>query len=304
MKIYILGGTGFIGRSFISALLERGHEIHALIRPGKKSPLPSQVSLVEGDARYPGEWQKEIAGKDAVVNLAGVPIDPPWTARTKQLIYESRVTTTRNVVDAMSGTESLINASAIGYYGYCQDEILEETGPSGRGFLAAVCKDWEARATAAAQKKAKVTILRFGIVLGYGGILEKLARMLYMFFGSRIGSGKQWLSWVHIEDAVDAMLFCLEGKEGAYNISSPNPVRNQEIMRVLARLLQRTGSLPMPATFLKMALGEFAGVLLEGQRVHPARLLSEGFSFRYPRIEAALEHLLAKGVLDAVPHHV
>lgn len=296
MKIFVVGGTGFIGNNLISALLRKGHEIHALLRSNKKANFPSQVSVVKGDGIVEGAWQKKIGEVDTVINVAGSPIQPPWTNEMKNSIYRSRVETTRNIAMAMNNSQLLLTASAIGYYGFREDEILDESASCGDDFLATVCRDWEARSRNAS---CRVIIARMGIVLGYGGMLEQMVKMLKHFVGSRLGSGKQWFSWIHMEDLVKAMIFCLDNNTGndVYNISSPNPVRNQDLMQYLMKLSGKTSALPVPAAFLKLALGEFANIILRGQRVHPARLLEKGFQFQYPQLPQALEDLLKKLVI-------
>jgi hypothetical protein len=233
---------------------------------------------------------------NAVVNLAGNPVTPPWTSRKKKAMVQSRVDTTRCVAQAMEPGQTLVNASAIGYYGFCGEDILTEEAPCGHDFLSSLCHRWEAEASSAQERGTRVAIGRFGVVLGRGGVIEDMARMLRNFLGARFGSGEQWFSWIHIQDLIRAIEFCMERGEiqGSCNICSPYPVRNETLMRTLARTLGISPGLPIPASVLRFVLGEFASIVLESQRVHPAKLLRCGFSFEYPLLEGALEHLLER----------
>jgi hypothetical protein len=249
-----------------------------------------------GDARLPGDWQRNVAGHEAVVNLAGASIFTRWTAAAKRAIRESRLLTTRNIVDALpaGGGVTLVSTSAVGYYGFHGDEELDESVPPGDDFLARLCVEWESAALRARDKGARVAITRFGIVLGSGGgVLGKMAPVFRAFLGGPLGPGDQWFSWVHIEDLFGALLHLTEnpGSSGPYNLTAPAPVRNRELARELGRALHRPALLPVPAFAVRLVLGEFGNVVLKGQRVLPRRLLAEGFRFAYPRIESALAAL-------------
>ena len=297
MKVFIVGGTGFVGVNLANRLCARGDEVtvmgHGAARP---RGLDARVPLVFGDATVPGVWQERIGGHGAVVNLAGASIFTRWTGAAKRAIRDSRILTTRNVVAALAGgaTATLVSTSAVGYYGFRGDEELGEDAPPGTDFLARLCVDWEAEALAARERGVRVAITRFGIVLGPGGgVLGKMAPLFRSYLGGRLGSGGQWFSWVHVEDLFRALLHLLGRPEssGAYNLTAPEPVTNRVLTRELARVLHRPALVPVPAPLARLVLGEFGNVVLEGQRVLPRRLLAEGFSFAHPDFAGALEDL-------------
>jgi hypothetical protein len=301
MKILVTGGTGFVGRHLARRLSESGHEIFILTRSAAKAKESVPwATMIEGDPRKPGEWQQKAAESDAAINLAGSSIFTFWTDPVRKSILESRVLTTRNLVDGLcaSGKEKvLLNASAVGYYGSrMDDEILDEDSPAGAEFMSEVCIRWEEEAKKAARSGARVVLLRFGIVLGRGG--GALAMMLPAFrylLGTSMGSGRQWMSWIHREDLCSIFALLLNNREisGPVNCTAPNPVRNSEFARILAGILGRPIVFPaVPAFLLQVLLGEFANVVLKGQRVIPKRLMEAGFSFRFPTLQQALEDLV------------
>ncbi len=301
MKIFVTGGTGFVGRYVTRRLSEAGHEAFILTRsPVRAKQSIPWATIIEGDPKKPGEWQQQVAQSDAAINLAGSPILTVWTDSARKSILDSRILTTRNLVDALiaSGKEKiLINGSAVGYYGSrMDDEILDEDAPHGDEFMSKICVEWEDEAKKAAQSGIRVALCRFGLVLGRGG--GALATMLPAFrylLGSSIGSGRQWMSWIHQEDLFNIFSLLLSDKEisGPLNCVAPNPVRNTEFANILARTLGRPVLLPaVPAFLLSTLLGEFANVVLKGQRVIPKRLMETGFSFRFPTLQQALEDLL------------
>lgn len=295
MKVLITGGLGFIGTQLSDRLLEKGHQVIVVDRaPEPAAYTPQRVTYVPADTTMKGAWQEEIAGQDAVINLAGASIFTRWNDKTKQLIYDSRVLTTRNVVEAMDKNKEalLCSTSAVGYYGFRGDEELAEDDSPGSDFLAEVCIDWEAEANKATQKGARVVITRFGIVLGKtGGALGQMIPAFKKFVGGPLGSGKQWFSWVHMEDLLRAFIFVFENKDihGPVNLCSPNPVRNKDLAKALGKVLSRPSFLKTPAFTLRLALGEFGSILLEGQKVMPSKLRKHGFRFRYPEIMGALQ---------------
>lgn len=302
MKVFITGGTGFIGSYLTQELTRQGFTVTLLTRavqPGRF--LPQGASYLEGNPNHPGPWQDQAASHDAFINLAGASIFHRWTEAYKQQMRESRLATTRHLVQALSGEKDrgkiLINASAVGYYGFRGDEEVDEEGNPGSDFLALLARDWEAEAEKATLFGVRVIRCRFGIVLGdKGGALDQLVSLFRKGLGSPLGNGRQWFSWIHQEDLSNAILFLLKEKEvtGAVNCTSPHPVTNRELTGLLAQVLKKPAFLPpVPGFFLKLILGEFGNVLLRGQRVIPRRLLTLGFSFRFPRMKEALEHLLA-----------
>jgi uncharacterized protein (TIGR01777 family) len=301
MKIFVTGGTGFVGRYVTRRLSESGHEVFMLTRsPVRAKESVPWATIIEGDPKKPGEWQQKVAESDAAINLAGSSIFTIWTDSARKSILDSRILTTRNLVDALiaSGKEKiLINGSAVGYYGSrMDDEILDEDAPHGDEFMSQICVQWEDEAKKAARSGTRVALCRFGIVLGRGG--GALAIMLPAFrylLGSSIGSGRQWMSWIHQEDLFNIFSLLLSDREisGPVNSVAPNPVRNAEFANILARTLGRPALLPaVPAFLLRTLLGEFANVVLKGQRVIPKKLMETGFSFRFPTLQQALEDLL------------
>jgi uncharacterized protein len=301
MRIFVTGGTGFVGKYLTRRFSESGHEVFVLSRSaGRATESLPWAAIVEGDPKKPGPWQEKAAASDAVVNLAGTSIFTIWTDAARKSILDSRILTTRNLVDALaaSGKEKvLINASAVGYYGSgLDDAILDEDSHPGNEFMSEICVKWEDEAERAAQGGTRVVLCRFGVVLGRGGgALAKMTPVFRYFLGSAIGSGRQWFPWIHQEDLFGIFSFVLENQEisGPINCVAPNPVRNAEFAKILANTLGRPVILPaVPAFFLRTLLGEFSNVVLKGQRVVPKKLLSNGFSFRFPTLHQALEDLL------------
>jgi hypothetical protein len=299
MKILMTGGTGFVGTYLSDRFREAGHTVTILVRPGEKAKSNKPgVSLLEVDPTKQGPWQNTIPEHGAVVNLAGASIFTRWTGEQKKAILESRIGTTRHLVEGMSAAAVLFSTSAVGYYGFHGDEELTEESPSGDDFLAEVSKAWEAEALKARGKGARVVITRFGIVLGgAGGALGQMIPLFRKFVGGPIGNGRQWFSWVHFRDLCEAFIFLLDRKEisGPVNLTSPMPVRNSDLARALGRVLHRPSFLPAPAFMVRLVLGEFGSVILKGQRVLPRRLLDAGFVFRYPEIDKALASIVRPG---------
>jgi uncharacterized protein (TIGR01777 family) len=298
MNILITGGLGFVGTQLSVRFLGRGHQVTVVDHSPQPRPYtPQEVKYVAADTTVPGAWQEEIEAQHAVINLAGNSIFTRWSKKTKQLIYDSRILTTRNVVEAIpAGKETLLcSTSAIGYYGFRDDEEMIEADNPGSDFLARVCVDWERGAGKAVDKGARVTITRFGIVLGKtGGALGQMVPLFKMFAGGPQGSGRQWFSWIHMEDLLNAFLFVLDNKNirGPVNFCSPNPVRNRDLAKALGQVLSRPSFLKTPSFMLRLLLGEFGSMVLKGQRVIPARLLEHGYTFRYPKIVGALAEVL------------
>ncbi|HWR96960.1 MAG TPA: TIGR01777 family oxidoreductase [Candidatus Methanoperedens sp.] len=298
MKVFIVGGTGFVGVNLAQRLRARGDEVTVLgLSPARPRGLDAAVPVVAGDARTPGAWQERIAGHDVVINLAGASIFTRWTAAAKKVIWESRILATRNVVDALPASGvTLVSTSAVGYYGFHGDEELGEDDGPGGDFLARLCVEWEREAKRAAQRGARVVITRFGIVLGPGGgVLGMMAPLFRRYLGGRLGTGRQWFSWIHVEDLFAALLHVTgrPGSAGVYNFAAPGPATNRVLTGELARVLRRPALLPAPAFAVRLVLGEFGNVVLEGQRVLPRRLLAEGFRFTYPTLASALDNLAA-----------
>lgn len=277
MKCVMAGGTGFLGKHIGERLRRGGHEVTAWGR----------------DPRY-----ESLTNCDAVVNLSGAPVAQRWNAEVKKQIRDSRILGTRNLVEAMSRFERrpsvLASASAIGFYGDRGDEILTEDSTQGEGFLADVCRDWEAEASRAADFGVRVVKLRVGFVLGDGGALAQMVPAFKAFVGGRLGSGKQWMPWIHVADVAELFTHALESNfEGVWNATSPNPVRNEEFTRILASVLHRPAFFPVPPVALKAAFGELAQHMLDSARVIPEAALNAGFHFQYADLDSALKNILA-----------
>ena len=302
MKVLITGGTGFVGKQLSARLVQDGNEITILTRSLKGSEqAPKGVSYLQGDPTQKGPWQEAIPNHDVVINLAGASIFSKWTDEYKKLIRDSRVFTTRNIIEGISSQSgkkiALFSTSAVGYYGFHGDEELDEESPPGNDFLAHLAIEWEAEALKAEEKGARVVINRFGIVLGEkGGALGQMIPLFKKFIGGPIGSGQQWFSWVHIKDLAEAFAFLMKHPEisGPVNLCSPNPVKNRGLAKALGKALHRPSFMPAPGFMIKLVLGEFGSVILEGQRVLPRQLLKQGFAFQYPDIDQALQNILGQ----------
>ncbi len=258
MRVLITGGTGFLGRSLCARLAQDGHGVTLVTRSigsvDETLAANKKIFLLQGNPTEPGDWQEAIKNQNVIINLAGASIFSKWSARQKRRIRESRLRTTRRIVEGIDGRKArpvtLINASAIGYYGFHEDEELDEKSPPGGDFLAGVCRDWEAEALRAADKGARVVLTRSGIVLGEkGGALGIMVRFFKLFIGGPLGSGRQWFSWIHLRDWVRAVVFLIDQPEisGPVNLCTPNPVRNKELARALGRALHRPAFMPAPA---------------------------------------------------------
>lgn len=300
MNVLIIGGTGFIGSILTDRLFRDAHEVCLLIRNKDAGPAVLQgVSFIQGDPTVRGPWQQMLRNYDAIINLAGASIFSQWTPQQKQAIRESRVSTTRNIVEAIGSSQSpsvtLLSASAVGYYGFHGDEELTEESPPGNDFLATVAQEWEEEALKARQKEARVCLMRLGIVLGTrGGALSQMIPLFNKCVGGPIGNGKQWFSWVHATDLAEAFSFLLKHPElsGAFNVCSPKPVTNRGLSKALGTALHRPSFMPAPGFMVRWVLGEFGSVLLNGQRVIPRRLMASGFVFKYQEIGQALAEIV------------
>jgi uncharacterized protein (TIGR01777 family) len=295
MKILITGGSGFVGSKLAGFLISRGHQVIAIGRSEPQHLLDSETyHYIAADTTQKGPWQNELSDADAVVNLAGATIFKRWTENYKKLIYDSRILTTRNVVEAMPKNTgiTLCSASGVGYYGSRADDVLKEDEAAGSDFLAGLSIDWEKEALQASAKGARVAIMRFGVVLGKnGGAMSKLIPAFKFFVGGSLGKGNQWFPWLHLDDLLAAVLFVLENPEvsGPLNFCAPNPVRNRQLAQALGAVLGRPSFMPAPAFMIRLAMGEFGDVFLGSQRTVPAKLLNYGFSFQYPDIRGAIE---------------
>jgi uncharacterized protein (TIGR01777 family) len=298
MNVVITGGTGFVGSFLNRFLLDAGHNVTALgTRPSFAGPVAPHFHYVRANTAEAGDWQDHVARADCVFNLAGRSIFKRWSRKYKQEIFDSRIRTTRNVVDALapSGKSVLISTSAVGYYGSCGDRELTEDALPGNDFLAELGQAWEAEALAAEPKGVRVVLARFGIVLGAGGgALSKMIPAFRAFVGGPLGDGYQWFPWIHMRDVIRALDFLSTRNDlhGAFNLCAPHPVRNRDMAAALGAALGRPAKLALPAFALKAVGGELADVLLGSQRALPANLLAARFDFDFPEIALALDDLI------------
>ncbi|MGB6221310.1 TIGR01777 family oxidoreductase [Haloferula sp.] len=290
-KMGIVGASGFIGGELVRQAAAAGWDLVGFSR----------------SQREPGgevdEWrlwtdEPDLSGLDVMVNLAGEGIDKRWTDENKKRFRESRVGVVETIVAAMRAAETrpkvFLNGTAVGIYGDRGDEILEEQARAGNGYLAELCEDWEKAADPAQELGIRVINWRTGVVLGRGGAAwSQLRKVFALGAGGRLGGGQQWMPWIHVEDLVGGMLWMIDADHhGAVNATSPNPERNADFTRKLAKAMGRPAFMHAPAWALKIGLGGFADALLSSQRAVPAALLEKGFSFRFPTLEEALEDLV------------
>jgi uncharacterized protein (TIGR01777 family) len=307
MNILMTGGTGLVGTALTQTFSREGHNIYRLLRPGgpKQDPPAAQVFEIPWTPDHPAiEALPGNSGSptvDAVINLAGAPVaSGRWTAGRKMLLRSSRVDTTRGLVNAIAKMNqpprALISASAIGYYGERGDELLTEGSAIGQGFLAELAQEWEAEALKATALGVRVVLARFGIVLAkHGGALPQMMAPVKFGLGAKLGSGRQWTSWISLDDAVSIIRTSLRDDRiaGPVNVVSPAPVTNAEFTRVLAQVMHRPALLAVPAFVLRLALGEVAeGALLASQRVAPKVLQEHHYEFLHPGLRAALTAIL------------
>ncbi len=299
MKFFITGASGFVGGRLIQELLGAGHEVIGLSR-GARASATAGLSWVQGDPKTPGPWQDALGDCDVIVNLAGASLfGNRWTEAYKKKILDSRIIGTRNLVEGLTSHgrpgQTLISTSAVGYYGFRDNQELDEFSPPGLDFLATVCRRWESEAIRAEAAGVRVVRARFGIVLGKrGGALDQLVKPFRRFLGGPLGSGRQYFSWIHQNDLAAALLF-LAGQEearGPFNLTAPNPVTNRDLARAVGQAVGKPSFVPTPAFVLRLVLGEFGSVLVQGQRVLPRRLTEAGFEWQFPQLDTALIDLL------------
>ena len=301
MRIIITGGTGLIGSALAANLANDGHEVILLSRaPERAALLPSGVRAERWDGRTATGWGPLADGAGAIVNLAGEGIaSGRWTEERKRRIRESRVNAGQAVVEAVKAAVKkpgvVIQSSAVGYYGVHDDEEISESTPAGSDYLAGVAVAWENSTAPMETLGVRRAIIRTGVVLSKkGGALPQMLLPFKLFAGGPLGSGKQWLPWIHIADEVSAIRFLMENRRasGPFNLCAPNPLTNAEFGRVVGRVIGRPAMMPTPAFALRLVFGEMATVLLDGQRQMPKRLIELGFAFRFPSAEAALRDIL------------
>ncbi len=294
MKIAVLGGTGFIGSQLARQYIQQGHSLCLFTRnPQKYTTSNPSITYL----KWPLQSGDAPLGVDALINLAGETINQRWTFSAKASILNSRVQTTRELAQEMEQgrirTPVLLNASAVGYYGHSTTEIFdEEAKVTPQDFLAEVVHAWERETESMVQQGIRVIRARFGVVLGReGGALSKMVLPYKLFAGGRVGTGNQYLSWIHIDDVVGLMLHCIENDDvqGAVNFTAPHPVTMNQFGKMVGQVLHRPHWLPTPAFILQLALGEMSDLVLKGQQVIPKRALEFGYPFHYPYLKEALE---------------
>ncbi len=292
-RVAIVGVTGFVGRGLPALFAEKGAATTGVSRAGS-----GKIPAVD---HWQSTAQLDFSGHEAIVNLAGEPIDQRWNAKSRQRFHDSRVGMTDRIVEAIAKLPDglrpkvLVNASAVGIYGDRGDEILAESARRGTGYLADLCGEWEQAAADAESLGVRVVRLRIGIVLGRNGpAFKKLLVVFKLGLGGPLGSGKQWMPWIHLTDLRGAIVHAVfsENLTGAINGTAPHPERNADLTRKLAAALHRPAILAVPGFALKLALGGFGGALLAGQRALPSALEADGFKFGFPRLENALEELI------------
>jgi hypothetical protein len=290
MKVVVSGANGLIGSNLVRALQQRGDEAVALVR---KPRAPGEVGW-DGRSLDPAVVERA----DAIVNLAGASVAQRWTGPYKIQIRQSRIESTRAIVEAIRASQKrprvLVNASAVGWYGGRGEEEITEASAPGTDFLAEVCKIWEAEALRAEPLGVRVVLVRTGVVLARdGGALAKMVPPFKAFVGGPLGSGRQWMPWIHLADELGLLLWAIGSSvRGPLIAAAPNPVRMKDFARALGRSLRRPSLFPVPAPVLRLAMGEMAEIVLDGQRARPLKALEGGYKFRFAEAQAALDDLL------------
>ena len=307
MRVLITGGSGLIGRALSEELVSHGHEVIVLSRsPQRVSGLPDAVSVVQWDGRTAEGWGHLADGAGAIVNLAGASIagegffPSRWTEENRRVIRESRLNASRAVVEAIEQAKEkpsvLIQASGVGYYGFHGEETLtEEAGPGDDWAARFTAEEWEPSSAPVEQMGVRRAVVRTGVVLSTEeGALPRLLLPFRLFVGGPLGSGKQWYSWISLQDEARALRFLIETEEahGAFNLTAPNPVTNGELAKLIGKVIGRPSFIPVPGFAMRLAFGEVAEVVLQGQRAIPQRLLDLGFEFDFPTAEPCLQDLL------------
>ena len=303
MRIAVCGGNGFVGRALTIDLIGAGHTVTWLShRPGRHTMAPG-VAEVRFDPAVPeGSWADAVRSAHAVVNLSGHPIASRWNPEVKRLLRDSRINTTRALVDCIAATPeggsrpaAFVCAAGVGYYGDRGDDVLDETEPPGTDWLAELAVQWEAEAVRARDLGCRTVRVRTGLALGDEGLLPKMLLPMRLFVGGPIGDGHQWMPWVHIDDVVGAYRFVIENDtvDGAVNACAPEPVKMRDFAAALGKAVGRPSWLPVPAFALKLVLGEVAPYTLMSQRAQPEELTRSGFRYRFASIDGALEDLLS-----------
>ncbi len=299
MNVMITGGSGLIGGALTDSLLVDGHRVWILSRSPEKVSLPPGAQAIRWDGRTTNGWGGLVNEMDAVVNLTGWSLAHwPWTEKNKQRFLDSRIQPGLAVAQAIRQASKrpkvLIQVSAIGYYGPRDEPVTEETPPGG-DFGARLCQKWEATTQPVEEMGVRRVVIRTAVVLSMQNVIMQLMVLpARLFMGGKLGNGRQGFSWIHVADQVAAIRFLIENEQagGVFNLSAPEPLASAEFLRLIAKVLRRPYWFPVPAFLLRMVLGEMSTLVLEGQFVHPKRLLELGFTFRFPKAEEALKDLL------------
>lgn len=301
-RIVITGATGLIGKKLANALINRGDDVIIFSRDTEKakSIFPKAIECVEWNYQHPEKWKSKLENTDAVIHLAGINLfSKRWNDEFKRAVLESREMSTKNLVEAIKSCankpEVFVSASGIGYYGDCGERVLIENSPKGNDFLADVCEVWESEAKKVGESGVRNVQIRTGLVLSpEDGALKQMLPPFKFFIGGPLGNGKQWSSWLHIEDIVGIYLFAIDNKNlsGAVNAASPNPVRMNEFANTLGKVLKLPSLFPVPNFILRLVVGEAAEVVTASQRINSKKLLDSGYKFKFENIEDALRDLL------------
>jgi len=307
MKIAVTGATGFVGAKLVARLIDESHDVKVLTRSVEKArktfaaPKFKSLEYVAYKPTETGAWQDEISGCDGVINLAGEPISERWSADRKTRIMDSRKLGTQRLVEAISQAAQkpsvLVSTSAIGYYGTSESaEFFETSEPAENDFLSQVCQAWEVAATKAKDAGVRTVIIRTGIVLGDGGAIAKMITPFKLYAGGPIGSGRQWFSWIHVDDLISLYFKALldSSMQGVYNGTAPEPVRMTELANTLGEVMDRPSWLPVPDFAIEALLGGGSVVVLKGQKVLPERTQAAGFSYEYSEAKEALKDVVER----------
>ncbi len=303
MKLLLAGCTGFIGKELIKNLEKKGHKIILLSRDSQKYHFieNENISIKSWDGKTIGEWANEVENIDGIINLSGESVvKKRWDRKQKEILRNSRIDSTKVLIEAIKKAKKkpkvLINASAVGFYGDVKDGEVGESSPMGKGFLAKLCSDWEGTALSAKSEGLRVVILRIGVVLEKeGGAIKSMLPPFLMFAGGPLGSGKQWLPWIHRDDVVNIIIFSLENEriDGPINVSAPEIVDMNSFCSEFGKVLKRPSWAPVPGFGLKILLGEMSDMLLSGQKATPKKLISSGYNFKYPKVNEALKAIFS-----------
>lgn len=293
MNVLISGGSGFVGKHVTKALIEQEHHVYVLTRYPEKYASTTNITFISYELDV-----RTLPVIHAVINLAGESLFGYWTKKKKEAILTSRIETTERMIDIMKRMEkkpeTFISGSAIGYYGTSEDLIFtEETTMPGDDFLANVVANWEKTAMQAEDMGIRTIYTRFGVILGKEGALPYMSLPVKLFAGGKIGNGEQWISWVHIEDAANLILFCLQNQhiEGPVNITTPNPKRNKDFTKILAGVLRRPYWIPTPSPMIRTAIGEMSQLITKGQYVLPKKAETHQYPFAFPQLKDALQQI-------------